>query len=248
MNTKSFMNRYNAIRELAGASAAVNEKGLSDDFWVIRALAVDNVQLNEVTESILAKLAVNDAHSVVRQNAIEKLASTQKPAYAQMAKTAIENDISDGVVGSALNALMQFDKAAALEQAKQLESSKSGSILSAIGELYANEQNVDKAPFYEQSWGKVDGFNVISFMEQYISLVLQSDLPTQKSAVAKLQKISMDMTQSPWRRFGATKAINDVHAQLAAQIKDGKSVEQVEKMKAFDTEILLGKFDLKILV
>ncbi len=57
---------------------------------------------------------------------------------------------------------------------------------------------------------KVDGYDAIDFMESYQILAAETDFPTAMGAMENLKKIATNMEQSPWRRLGATRSLNQM--------------------------------------
>ena len=86
----------------------------------IYSLDLSNENVKQATETVLADLAKNDKKSTVRANAIGQLGQLKKKEYASLFKTAT-NDSSYSVSGNALNALLEIDRDAAMNIAKQLE-------------------------------------------------------------------------------------------------------------------------------
>ena len=70
----------------------------------------------------------NDKKSTVRANAIGQLGQLKKKEYASLFKTAT-NDSSYSVSGNALNALLEIDRDAAMNIAKQLEKKPAKGVL-----------------------------------------------------------------------------------------------------------------------
>ncbi len=97
---------------------------LKDKYFGLRVLAISKVNMGKesvkkIMEPVLADLAKNDKHSLVRAAAISKLGELKKIEYADLFKSAI-NDSSYTVAGQALAALGKTDKAAATAIAKKL--------------------------------------------------------------------------------------------------------------------------------
>ena len=76
--------------------------------------------MKQSVESLIADLAKNDKKSTVRANAIDQLGEYKKAAYVPLFKAAT-SDSSYSVAGSALNALVEVDKDAAMAIAKTLD-------------------------------------------------------------------------------------------------------------------------------
>ena len=74
--------------------------------------------------------------------------------------------------------------------------------------------------FFENKWDDVDGFAAISFVDNYAKLASGESAETIVDAAKKLKGVAMNMGQSPWRRFAATKAINDLHGEVYGRAND----------------------------
>jgi aminopeptidase N len=86
----------------------------------LASLDLENEKVKQTVEPIIADLAKNDKKSTVRAHAISKLGEYKKAAYIPLFKAAT-TDSSYSVSGSALNALIEVDKDAAMIIAKQLD-------------------------------------------------------------------------------------------------------------------------------
>jgi len=240
-NAPLFMDRYEAVEKLKDsentAVGAVMQKALKDEFWVIRALALGNVEVNSASENTIMMMAENDPHSSVRRNALTVLANTGDSKYAGIAKKAMQ-DQSFEVVGTAMESLVALDKTAALEAAKDLETSNNPSVLGAIGEIYATSGDTKYLSFFEKNWDKMGGFAAISFIENYAGLAIQGDRSGMLSSAQKLEKIALNMQTSPWRRFAAMNGINSFHAKLVVAAENEKNEAELEKIGEADATIL----------
>ena len=106
---------------------------LKDKFHGLRnttlySLDLENEKVKQAVEPILADLAKNDKKSTVRANAISQLSGYKKAAYVPLFKSAAA-DSSYSVSGSALNALLEVDKDAAMAIAKELDKKPAKGIL-----------------------------------------------------------------------------------------------------------------------
>src|SRR6185436_12873740 len=86
----------------------------------LASIDLENEKVKQTVEPIIADLAKNDKKSTVRAHAINKLGEYKKAAYIPLFKAAT-TDSSYSVSGSALNALLEVDKDAALTISKSLD-------------------------------------------------------------------------------------------------------------------------------
>jgi len=222
-HSSEFIDRFNAIQNLRGSSAPAVEqmlkKALKDKSWVIRSIALNNLDPtgDDTVLATIRQIAADDPHSQVRGSALYTLADLNDPAAIDIAKNAIENDSAYTVAAAGLDLLTQMDRAAALEYARKLEDSRSGAILEAIGGLYAESGDPSYLDFFENNIDQVDGFDVISHVSNYKDLAVKGDMETIQQAVSKLEKLGSDMGQSPWRRLAAMNGLNDIRNHLRGE-------------------------------
>ena len=174
-------------------------------------MALKNVDMSNPTiAATIEKMATNDKHSSVRSAALGMLAKTGEEKYISVAKTAIEKDQAYPVVAAGLNALLQLDEAAALALAETMTSDKN--LLGAVSDVYAAKPKAEYRQFFEDNWDEVDGYPAISYFQNYTKILMELREDTDvKSAIGNLEKISMDQSgTSPWKRFAATKSLNDL--------------------------------------
>ncbi len=240
-NAPKFLDRYEAMQNLAYSdqAEAIFKEALEDEFWVIRAIAIDFVEDNTDAEVMreLRDLAKSDPHSTVRATAIGKLATLQDEQVVDIAEHIIENDRSYTTISVALESLIEMDSAAALQYAEELENVESDEIKAAVSTIYANSGDPKYLSYFEQNFSSVDGFSVVSLMESYQMLAAKADAETAMSAMTKLKDIATDMSQSLWRRFGATRAINTMasyYEEQAAAAEDEAKTQYPELVDQLD--------------
>ncbi len=224
------LDRLEAIQLLEGDDnpriKAMYQKALSDPFWAIRAVGLENADLeNETLKQTVRNIAANDIRSEVRAMAFDRLSELDDPELIQIAKQAIDKDKAYIVVGSALNALNKLDNKTALEYAGKLENTKSGDLVSAIADIYAESGDVKYLPFFEKNLNETDGYAAISFMVKYKDLVLKAGVEPTMMAANKLKAMALDQAVSPWKRLGATRAITQMRDELEEKASETKEAE-----------------------
>jgi aminopeptidase N len=213
---KNYQSRYDALQALGGsknpAANSIFEAALDDKFWGLRSKGLSLLS-DELAPSLMTKianLAKNDPHSIVRSAAFQKLADSSNKQYIATAKYAIDNDQSFRVISAGLNTLYKLDPKEAESYAVKLESSENVSIINAVGDIYANSNNASKLSFFQKNVHKIDGYGAVNYFENYFALLKIADEATATDNILLLKDISTNMGQSPWRRFGAMKAMNDM--------------------------------------
>lgn len=258
-NAPRFLDRYEAVLQMEGGASPGTRQllkdALSDAFWAIRGLAISNIDEN-AGEEILARvrqMAVEDPRSQVRTAAFEKLLALEYTGAVEQAKSAIQNDSAYNVIGAALQYLSTYDRDAALAQARKLEKEPIDDILLAIGEIYAGSGDPAYLSFFEENLEKANGFSAIYFLEEYQQLAVKAGLPAAGRAVEKLKAIALAGSSSPWLRFSATRALNEMrnayaeseqeeeralHDKALGIIKEAKAMEKNEQLRAYYEQML----------
>ena len=236
-NAPLYQDRFEALSALAEsdspAARAVFVKGLDDPFWEIRGLSLRGVDAEDT--AILKKIeniARTDKRSQVRAAAISALGATGKMSYKPLLEQVMKTEKAYPVIASALGSMAEIDKNAALEMARAFESEKNPDIMNALGETYSKAGAMDKLSFFEKNWNDLDIYPTFAFFENYFSLVKQGDDATITSSVEKLNQYATNYDNSPWKRFGAIKALHDLKSNY---------VDQDMKTKAEPITIMLNR-------
>lgn len=187
-NAPLFYDRWEAIDRLAKKAKSqqavlVLKSALKDKYFGIRAKALR--ALSKLPSSEFAGLkdqvvsmAKGDAKSAVRSAAISALTKMFEgdATFADLYKDRVANDRSYNVQGSALRALAEVDKKAALAEAKKLENEKSGDILGTIAELYAEDGNPQYFDFFTTAYPKVNAaMGKYGFLTQFGTYIAKQE-------------------------------------------------------------------------
>ena len=235
-NAPNLMDRFEAIQALQGVDSkeakAVRKASLKDDFWFIRNQSIGQIPVDEEAFQVMADLAVNDTHSKVREGALTYLIANESPQLGTVLEDILENEKSLAVVATSLFALQQVDPTAALQKAEQFEKeSDNNAILAAVGGIYALNGNAEKLPFFENNWSKIDGPSVMDFFGGY-GYLLQASGAKLAPSLSKLHGLGIDSSQSLWRRFGATKTLNDLKMSLTQAVQQIEAAETKAAVQA----------------
>lgn len=214
-NGPKFLDRYEALQNLAYSESAIAieifRSALADPSWIIRAIAINYVEdnSNAAAMNTLRQMAAADPRSQVRAAALEKLTELEDSAAGDIAKKAIEQDSAYTVVAAGLQALVVLAPEEATTYAKKLEKEESSDILAAISSIYAESGDAAYLPFFVQNINRVDGYNALGFLESYQMLAAELDLDIAMDAMQNLKKVATE-NSSLWRRFGATRSLNQM--------------------------------------
>ncbi|MEY4135425.1 MAG: M1 family metallopeptidase [Saprospiraceae bacterium] len=216
LNSTQFLDRFDALRRLTEKESAqltrLYPAALQDRHWAIRTTAIEGLQNISVPNifEILQKLALRDLHSEVRAMALLKLTALDTAKAHETANEAMKNDSAYSVLAIALEILYQADPQAGIQAAASLENEKSEDIIVAISEIYKVAGNAEQIPFFEKNLRKLNAFNAIQFIGNYQEFAFSIGTATADRATETLKSIALDITQNPWRRLGATRALNDM--------------------------------------
>ncbi len=242
-NGPLFYDRYISLQNLKGASSSeaqkVVTKALDDPFWVVRneAIRMINTADNPGALDKIAQMAKTDKRSQVKASALLILAESGDKKYVTVAKNAIDNEKAYVVISAGLEALVKLDKAEGVKYAAKLEKEDNGSIIAAIGSIYEENGDVSKLSFFENNVEKTNGYGAINFLSSYAELAMKGDNSTIFNSGKKLGEIAYDQKISPWKRYGAMKALDSLYKNLkgngvtdsAMELK--KIIESIKKVE-----------------
>jgi len=242
-NAPKFLDRWEALEALQHESTdevlALYEKALNDPYHGLREKAVEFVNASQTTvANKLQQLISNDKNANVRAAALNKIAETENPKYADLILKSLKNESSNTVKGAAMGALQKLDSEAALNYAKSIQDGASGELLKAVGDVYSAAGDLNYLPFFEKNIDKLSAFELIGFMEQYAGLAAQGNEQQILSVSDKLNAFGVDSNESAWKRFGATKGLNDLHIELAKRVLDASNEVEKSKFEAADQAII----------
>lgn len=219
-NGPKFRDRYEALEQLQGNDApfakAAFVKALQDKFYGIRLFALQQVDAEDpAVRNIAAQLAANDPEPAVRAAAMQILGKSGDKQYVSILQKGLDPSQPYSVVGSALSALTEIDPDAAIEASKSLQNDESDAIVTTLTELYARKPDRANLAYFEKKMANVDYMNAFAFFDHYQRFLfgLGDELLTDQG-VDKIKAVSLNSQTSPWRRFGATKAIADLRNAL----------------------------------
>jgi len=236
-NTPLYADKYEALSSLAEvetpAVKSVFAKALKDSFWEIRGLAIRSTDKSDpAILSQIKSIAQSDVNSKVRAAALSTLGSTGMKEYQPLLEKAATIEQAYPAVAAALGGLAEIDQEAALKMAVPLEKETNAEILNALGEVYSKAGALDKLSFYENHWNDLDIYATFALFENYYSLLKQADDATITTSTNKLNKFATNLDNSPWKRFGAIKALHDLKSNY---------MDQGMKVKAEPITIMLNR-------
>ncbi len=216
-NATQFLDRQEAMEGLGNMFTDSQEAktsfelALKDNHQSVRGIAVNLVDVTkpEVAAQI-EKMAVSDKHSEVRGAAMARLAQTADKKYAAVAKEILDKEQAYPVISDALQSLYLLDKEQALTYIKKMENEENPSISGALANIYAENPKAEYLPFFEKRLTKINGYEAIPFMGTYAQLAMGLDDANQIKVIEKFNGIALDQGTTPWRRYGAAKALKEM--------------------------------------
>jgi aminopeptidase N len=208
------------------STKAVLVKALQDTHFSIRGAALNLLDINDpIAEPLIEKAAYSDAHSEVRAAAIFKIGQTGDKKYAATLKKVLDNERAFSVISEALQSLYAIDRDEALKYIPKLENEESQNIVMALGLIYAENPVPERAAFFEKKLNMVNGMDAIQFFNSYATMCTGMDEGIQEKCIKNLQAIGMSSSDTPWRKYGATKALADMKIIYKALNNIGKTQE-----------------------
>jgi aminopeptidase N len=153
---KKYLDRREAIEGLSDNQSdeiafETLTEALNDPFYGLRILAIDKIDISQTNAinaiKVIEKLAVNDEKTLVRAAAISKLKTLDNPKYVSIYKQALLSK-SNAVKGSALSALYEIDKEAAMTFVNSItDKEEIEGMKSALIPIYIKDRTEAQMPF-----------------------------------------------------------------------------------------------------
>jgi aminopeptidase N len=227
------MEALEVLRESENPKAQTSvKKAVNDKYWEIRQTAIQALKIKEDPSVLdkIAPLAESDPRSNVRSAVLSKLAASKDAKWAATYRSVLAKEQAYPVIGSAMQALYKVDATGAMDMAKKYENDENADLVNSVGSIYAENPKPEHIEFFERSLTKVDGMSGIGFYGSYLK-ALDKTGATDVDMVAKMGKvrdIGINQSQSPWRRFAAAKALNDLRKKYKG--KPGTMYADLTKM------------------
>ncbi|MEN0004177.1 MAG: M1 family aminopeptidase [Bacteroidota bacterium] len=235
-----FMDRYEALLTVAQSESTLTEgllrKAIKDPFWVIRAIAVDYLDMETADANLvqeLNKIASADQHSQVRALALEKLYGSQAPNISATAKTIMQQDSAFIVIGMALQILAEEAPEEALPYAEQYQNEKGNSMKTVVGGVFAANPDKKYFPYFKENIGSIDGPEAIAFATHFQQLAVGLSMDEVTEAASILESNGLDLDDSLWRRAASAKALVDLRNGL---LEKAAEVKELMKQEAYQTQ------------
>ncbi len=212
-NAGNYMDKLEALQKLEKSkdkdiSKEIMLASLNDPFYDLRRFAVQNIELKDEVKSSLAELAQSDKKSLVRADAITRLAETEDKNFLDLYKKSLI-DSSLAVVAEALQAISAIDDSIALSLALPFEEFNNYSVVSAVSLIYATTGDDDKQQYFEDKVYETTSYARYEVVSNYgVFLKGKSDAMLQ-TAITTLKDIAINSAQW-WDRMGAATTLFDL--------------------------------------
>lgn len=252
LNGSRFMDRFEAIRRLSENNSplltTILTPALKDPHWAIRSSAIEWIQgkVSPELKDALQKLVLQDPHSEVRSAALLKLSEYDNAKALEIATEAMKNDSAYNVLAIGLEILHQNDPQAGIKAATRLEDENSEDIRVAISEIYKTSEDSTFIGFFEKNLRRLNAFNAILFISNYQEFALSLGENYAAKAAQTLKSLALDAAQNPWRRLGATRALNDMRNTYRSQANISRNPSTKSALEAKVADITKTIEEIKL--
>jgi HEAT repeat protein len=185
-------------------------QAIQDPHWSIRraALSAYNWVEHEEDQALLARVAKEDEHSLVKADAIYLLGDLGKDQF----KDAIAQGINDvdpyPVVAASILALDLVDPETAGIALKSIENESQSDIVAAISTIYGEAGDTSKLMYFEKHFTSVEGLPSLDFYQSLESLLQLTDAETKMTWMDKFETVATGGNGiSPYTKIAATRSM-----------------------------------------
>lgn len=232
---------------------------LHDDFWSIRALAIEKAgKLKDgykaLAKDIIYTMATKDKNPYVRAAALSYLETTNDTAIQTLYSDVIKNDSSYHVVSTALRNLGKVNPTLAMEKAKTLEQEPSSKMLLGVASLYGTHGDATKFEFFQNALmgTKLSGFDQLGTMNTFTMFISKQEVELLEKSLSIYQHLQkngtfytqMFLPQNIDYLLNTIQTLkNDTLAAIEQHGAEGNSVEsdkallQLRQLEKLETEL-----------
>ncbi|MEO0333458.1 MAG: HEAT repeat domain-containing protein, partial [Bacteroidota bacterium] len=161
----------------AKVTSQILTEALSDDFWIIRRLAINALEEKLSAEnsellSKIAELAQADAKSLVRADAINALATVDPTTHQTLFQNALQ-DPSYAVVGTAIAAYANTSATDKSEQFSQFRELANFNTVMALADYFVSEKVGGQYGWFEEKSSEVSDetlYYFLNYLAQYLTV------------------------------------------------------------------------------
>ncbi|MFT6183070.1 MAG: aminopeptidase N [Flavobacteriales bacterium] len=224
-NGGNFKSRFDALREAAEDESenelyAVLEDGLIDDFWFIRAKAIDFLaqkdSISDLAFERIQNIVKTDPKTYTKATALEFMGEFG-PEHLDEAflLNCINKELSYYVNAAALYALAMKNPELAISEAKKLENTSNTLVLMALADVYVETKVLSGQSFFETQIRAKKGYDKYVLLSRYQTYLRRLDIEASEPTIALVSEIADG--QDTWRvKMMAYRLLGDVKLRLSA--------------------------------
>jgi aminopeptidase N len=243
------MNSLKSSKNPEAIEAIVNT--LDSEYWGTRRKALASLKGRSVADTSLLKnkliwLAQKDEKSIVRAEAISTLGELfNSDENVRIVIEGAMKDRSYAVLGATLKAIAGYDEEKALSLAKTAEAGASGSLISSIASLYAQNGSPAQMDFFVNGYDKIsDPNNKYVYVQIFGKYLMKQDLSTQLKGLGMLEDMALN-EGAWWMRISAIQVLMGLRQSAEMQdSEDAKSMVSriasvIEQVKEKETNEMI---------
>lgn len=255
-NQPNYMHMLPAYAYLAEEESEVlgplSVAALQDTFWLMRMIGVSALPVeeeNEITKTVLERMAINDPNMNVRYQALERLSVfsliPDKFVYEQiLAKGEKENG---QVVGKALTELYKMDPDKGGEWQQKLLDDSDPAVITAICEILAMNKDTTQLDYVKENFLRIEGYGAITYMTHAFTITGEMSEENVVKFSDHLYQLILTADTQPQQRYGIMQYISANIADFSNKMReqDGAEMERItplyEKLLAYYEKIVLAE-------
>jgi aminopeptidase N len=213
-------------------SQMIIKQALQDPFWAVRREAMNALNWEETPDlqPLLAKIAREDGHSVVRAEALYLLGDLGADQF----KDAIASGINDHdpytVVAASILALNEVDPEMVVSRLHVLEKETQSDIVAAVSAIYGDSGDTTKLEYFEKHLASVEGLPSLDFYDALEKLLKNTSAGTKMLWMSKFEGIATNRGVSPYTKISATRSMISL-LKSAEQKRGLLSTEQIAELR-----------------
>lgn len=249
-HASAFVDRLEALQKLESEKedpvvVALMNDALKDPFWVIQMIALQQLTPDAENSASFRAIAEKGGHSELRAGAIYKLLEAKDEELGAIAGRVIEKEQAYPPIAAALAALSETNQDKAVEYATKMQDDESVDIIDAVSGVFASTGDAKYLAYFEENKSKVDGYQAMSFYDSYQQLAAGVGAEQALKTAKDIQATALDMQESLYRRFGATRSLDSMRTILTddGDIETAKALTTIiEEIKKKETNGQLKQY------
>jgi len=237
-----FQSRFSALREAneeegGNSLYSVLENGLIDDFWFVRAKAIDFLaekdSISDLAFDRIQNIVKSDPKTYTKSTALEFMGEFGPEQLDEaFLLDCINKELSYYVNAAALHALAMKNPELAISEAKKLENTTNSDVLMALADVYVETKAPYGQSFFETQIRAKEGYDKYPLIARYQSYLRRLDVEASAPAIALVSQIAEG--QDPWPvKMMAYRLLGDVKLRLsAAEVTSGVANPLMERVNA----------------